>query len=158
MAFIPEISWRTLEHHHNHDKSQDWYWTLGIITVALVILLMYFGDYLFGVVVLLGAFTMILYSQKEHEEISVSLGTRGVLIDETLFPYKTLESFWVEDEIEGEVNHLILKSKKTIMPHVIIPLADDLDPDLITEYLLQYLDEEELEESLAHRLMEYLGF
>lgn len=158
MAFIPEISWTTLEHHHNHEKSNDWYWMLGIVAVALAILFIYFGDYLFSLVILLGAFTMVLYSQKEHEYISISLGNKGILINETLYPYRSLESFWVEDEIEGEIDHLLLRSKKTLMPLIIIPLAEDLDPELITNYLLQYLDEEELEESFGHRLMEYLGF
>ncbi len=158
MAFIPEISWTTLEHHHNHEKTHDWYWVFGIIVIALAILFIYFGDYLFSILILLGAFTMLLHSQRDHEEITVSLGTRGVLINDSLFLYKNLESFWVETEIDGEPHQLLLNSKKVYMPHIIIPLADDLDPELITTYLLQHLDEEELEESFGHRLMEYLGF
>ena len=158
MAFIPEISWTTLEHHHNHEKTDDWYWMLGIIVLAIAILFIYFGDYLFSVLILLGGFTMLLYTQKEHKEITVTLGNKGIFIDELFFPYKNLKSFWVDDEIDGEPDQLILRTTSALAPYTIIPLAEDLDADFVTEYLLQYVDEEELHEPLAHRFMEFLGF
>lgn len=154
-----EINWKTIEHYHE-EKSSDWYWILGIITIASAILSIYFGNILFAIVILLSAFTMILHLQSEHSEIEVSVNKKGIRINNTLYPHTTLESFWIEEEeeIENIPNQIIIKSQKTLVPLIIIPMPDEVDPDELREYLLNYLDEEELDEPFSHRLMEFLGF
>ena len=68
-----------------------------------------------------------------------------------------LESFWVEDTEYHD--KIILRSKKPLSPFIIIPFdSTTTDPESIRDYLLDYLDEEELEEPLHQILMEWLGF
>jgi len=79
------------------------------------------------------------------------------LVGETLYPYSTLESFWVIDE---EINdRILIRSQKVFMPFLILPYeSTEINPDDIRDYLLDYIDEEELEEPLSQILMERLGF
>lgn len=156
---MKEMTWKTIEHHHG-EKSSDWYWVLGIVAMTLAVLSIYFGNILFAIVVLLGAFTMILHLHTGHQEIEVSVNKKGIRINKTVYPYSTLESFWVEeeDEIEHIQNQLLIKSQKSLVPLIIIPISDDIDTDELKDYLLTYIDEEEMREPFSNKLMEFLGF
>ena len=105
--------------------------------------------------ILLGALTLVIYSVRKPNIIGVELGKRGVSVNNTIYPYNTLKSFWVEeDDIEPKI---LMQSEKVLMPYIIIPLSDT-DPDIVREFLLNYLEEEEHREPLSQKLMEYLGF
>ena len=156
---MKDIKWKTMEHTHD-EKSSDWFWLLGIITIAIAILSVYFGNILFAIVILLGAFTMILHVHTEHEEIDVEVNKKGVRINNTRYPYSTLESFWIEEEEENDdiPNQILIKSQKVLLPLIIIPMTEDVDPEELRDYMLTYIDEEEIDEPISHRLMEFLGF
>lgn len=156
---MKDINWTTIEHYHE-DKSSDWFWILGIITIAIAILSIYFGNILFAIVILLAAFTMILHVHTEHPEIDVSVYKKGVKINRTLYPWSTLESFWIEEEEEFDhiPNQILIKSQKALLPLVIIPMPEEVDPEELRNYMLTYIDEEEMKEPFSHRLMEFLGF
>ena len=44
------------------------------------------------------------------------------------------------------------------MPLIIVPLGGEADPEEVREYLLEYLNEEEMEENASQRFLESLGF
>jgi len=58
----------------------------------------------------------------------------------------------------GKNTKLILESKKTIMPHITLPLSSETDVAAVHEFLMTYLPEEEQKESVSEALMDYLGF
>jgi hypothetical protein len=72
-----------------------------------------------------------------------------------LHPYLTLEAFWVETR--GGEPKLILKSKKAMMPFIIIPVHEE-SADEVADVLRQFIEEKELAEPASHKVMEYLGF
>ena len=74
-----------------------------------------------------------------------------------MYPFTTLQSFWVIDE---EINdRIVIRSQKMLMPYLIIPFdSTKTDPDEIRDYLLEYLDEEEMQEPFLQQVMERLGF
>jgi len=156
---MKDINWKTIEHHHE-DKSSDWYWILGIIAITTAILAVYVGNILFAIVILLAAFTMILHVHTDHAEIDVYINKKGIRINQTLYPYSTLESFWIDEEEEFDhiPNQLLIKSAKTLVPLIIIPITSNIDIEELKDYLLTYIDEEEMEEPFSNRLMEFLGF
>lgn len=151
-----KIVWKALEHSHV-EKTSDWFWAVGIISVAGAVLAIYFGNILFGLIILLAAFTGILQGHTKPKILKYEITRKGIWIGETLYPYSTLESFWVIDE---EVNdRILIRSQKIFMPFIILPYeSTEINPDEIRDYLLDYIDEEELEEPLSQILMERLGF
>jgi hypothetical protein len=143
----PEYPWKP--------KSQDWYWTVGIITAALVVTSVILGNALFGVVIGISAFALALFSTRKPKTVSVELGEKGVIVDKTMYLYANLESFGI-DETREDDTRLILKSKKVVVPLVTIPLAHN-DVDGIREFMLKHLKEETFEIGFAQAVFERLG-
>jgi hypothetical protein len=151
------IEWKALEHHHHQEKTPDWFWIVGTVTVAGAILSIYFGNVLFGVFILIACITAFIQSHTKPEIKTYRITRRGVQIGKSIIPYSTLESFWVIDE---EINdRIILKSQKVLMPYIVVPFDSmKTDPDEIRNYLLDYLHEEEMDEPFLMKFIEYLGF
>lgn len=148
------LTWETYEYEHKA-RSSDWFWGLGIIAIAGVILATFLGNFLFGLVIGVGAVALGLHALRHPKIIQCEIQERGVRIDDTLFPYRTLESFWVDERVLP--NRLLLKSQKMFMPHIIVPLAD-VSADDVRDILLDYLDEEEVHETFSDRIVELAGF
>ncbi|OHA79769.1 MAG: hypothetical protein A2675_04130 [Candidatus Yonathbacteria bacterium RIFCSPHIGHO2_01_FULL_51_10] len=148
------ISWEVPAYEHR-PKTSDWYWALGIIAVSGSVAAFFLGNFLFGVLILVGAFTMGLHGGKEPPQMHVEIGERGIRIDKVLYPYMSLRSFWITP---NDPPKLIILSKKIFVPHIIVPMEDAIDPLLVHEKLVPFLDEEEQQEPLPYRLMDWLGF
>lgn len=151
------ITWSALEYEEK-DRSVDWYWTVGIVALAVAVGAVFFGNYLFAVLILLAAFTLLLYAARKPHEVSFELGKRGIRINDVLYPYATLRSFWIHHHDGERRGKLIIQSEKLLMPYLTIPLPDEPDGDVIHALLASYLPEEEHEESLSEILLERLGF
>lgn len=152
---MKNFSWQAPEYPYRK-KSNDWYWTVGIISTALVVTSIIFGNVLFGVVIGLGVFTLTMFASRKPEIIIVDISDKGIVVNKTLYPYASLESFFVDLE-----NHngpkLILKSKKVIIPLITIPLAIE-NTDELHSFLLTHLKEEVFEPGLMQTIFDRLGF
>lgn len=156
-AKVKSISWETYEHEHR-EKSKDWYWSLGIIIVTASILSIVFGNYIFGVLIIVMGVSLAVVGSKEPDLITFELNKMGVRIGKKLFPYATLEAFWVQDNSEhNRISQLLIRSRKTMVPLLVIPL-DGVETEDIRDFLLYHLLEKEMEESLSQLIMESLGF
>jgi len=149
------ISWESHEYEYV-EKNSDWFWALGIISVSIAITTIALGNILFAVLIIVGASTLAIVAAKKPDKLYYEVNQRGVVIDKKLFLYNSLDSFWVEDQTVNP--KLFLKSKKLIMPQIVITLSPEVDIDLLRDYLLDRVDEEEQHESLPTIIMEYLGF
>jgi hypothetical protein len=142
---IRSIYWEAPEHNHI-EKTGDWYWVLGIVALAGSVASMIAGNVLFGIVIILAALTMYIASHRKPRMIEFEVSARGIRIEDTLYPYTTLDSYFL-DETALINPQLIAKSKKLFMPLLIIPIP--------AEYITAI---EDIEEPFAHKLMEFLGF
>jgi hypothetical protein len=157
MDFTP-LKWQAHEYEH-FKRSTDWYWAVTIITLSLVALSIIFNDILLGILLLVSVFSLMLYAHRKPQVVSYEINKKGVRVDNTIYIYSTIESFWVDSHGEHDRPQLILKSSKMIMPIIVIPIeTQDVHPDDIHEYLIEFLPEEEHHEPLSHKLIEYLGF
>ena len=149
------LTWDTPEHHH-FEKSSDWYWSLGIIAVSVAILCILLNNVLFGIFILLAAFTASLYANKPPRLIHVEVGPRSIQVEHKRFDYRGLESFWIEEHVQPQPS-IILKSKKTFTPYIVIPIGH-ISINEVHTYLRRRLPEVEHHESIGHRILEYFGF
>ena len=154
---VKSISWQAYEHEHR-EKTKDWYWSLGIIVVTASILSILFGNYIFGVLLIVMGVSLAVVGSRHPELVDFELNKLGIRIGKKLYPYATLEAFWVQDNAEiGKTSDLLIKSRRTFVPLIVIPL-NGVDSQDIRDYLLYNLLEKELEESFSHIIMENLGF
>lgn len=154
---INRISWQAYEHSHTGDKSSDWFWGLGVVSVGAIILSIYFGNILLSIIFFLFTVISIMMAKKKPEIHTFEITRKGVRAGNLLFPYSNLESFWVDDNEYDD--KIIFRTRKAMQNFLVIPFdSTETDPELLRDFLLDYLDEEELEESLHQKLMEFLGF
>lgn len=154
MEEVTPLSWEAHEYEY-YEKTTDWYWSVGIIAVALAVVAVLMSNILFAVLVVVGAGTLILLARREPDVVEFELNSRGIVVGSTLYPYSTLDSFWVEDRFIND--RLLVKSSKAVMPLIIIPIRD-VHPAEVRNFLSVFLEEEEHEEPFSQKLMERLGF
>ena len=150
-----DIVWTAHEHTQN-EKTTDWFWALGIVAISSAIVAILFKNVLFGVLILVAASTMALLASRESRERTFALTPRGIMVDEQLFPYKMLVSFWIQDR---ETDHpvLIIDAQRVMVPHIISTL-ENADAEQIQTYLEEYLPEIETIEPIGQRILEKFGF
>lgn len=149
------LRWEAPEFEYK-EKSNDWYWILGIIAVAGALISILLNNVLFAVFIGMGAFIIGIFASKHPDILQIELNTKGIVVDDMFYPYRSLESFWVEDLEEGK-ERLFLSPKATLALQVVLPI-ENINPDLVREFLEQYVEEEEQRESLAERIMEFFHF
>lgn len=152
----PGATWQALEYHHK-EKTRDWFLGLAMITITIAVISVLLGDSLFAIVILLSGFALALVAQRPPRTITIQMGTRGILIDKSLFLYNELDAFWIEVEENPAHPKILFKSKRLLMPYVIAPLGD-MDPNEIGDFLAHFLPEIEQKEPLLQRLLEDFGF
>ncbi len=149
------LMWEAPEHTHI-EKSNDWYWALGILALAGSVTSILLGNVLFGVVIILGAATMIMVSHRHPRTIMYELSPRGLRIDSTLYPFPTLKSYCIDEE-SPTGPQLLIHSNKVLMPLLILSIPPEYIDD-IDDLLGTRITEEHIEEPFGHKLLEFFGF
>lgn len=149
------LEWEAYEY-RDKKRKPDWFWAIGIIAVAGSAVAFIYGNFLFGIFIVLTAVAMIFFGITKPHRIKQSLTIEGIIFDGRFYPYDRLKSFWME-ELDGE-KRLLIKSDKTFMPIMVIPFEEDETGEYIYSILSEILEEEEIHESLSHKLMDRLGF
>jgi hypothetical protein len=152
-----KLEWRAFDH-IREKKDSDWFWFVGITAGAIIILAVVFNNILLGLLVLIGTAVIFMAANNPPRIVDHQINRRGVQVGDILYTYATLESFYVIDEDGWDRDRLILKSRKTLMPLIIIPLGSEVKPDQIREYLIEYLNEEEMYEPTIQRILSRFGF
>lgn len=148
------LEWHSPEHHFDK-KTNDWYWILGIVAIAISILSFYFGNFLFGVFVLIAGFTIGFLSFKETKVVPIRVSYKGIIFNRQLYPWLSFRSFWIEDDhIHGA--RILLHPLSNFLPMVVIPINDEVDLNEVRDTLLEFLEEEYLQESIFHKWFDKL--
>lgn len=150
-----KIEWDAHEYEHK-ERSSDWFWAVGIVSISLAITSVILGNIIFGILVLLSAFTLSLFASRPPSTLHVVIDEKGITKGKVRYPYQTLQSFWIDTDHPHK--KIILRSEKLLMPLVIVPLGDETDIDELHENLSKFLSEEVHSLPLIERILEYLGF
>lgn len=155
LLVMEPFQWQELEY-QNKERPQDWYWAIAVITVASSLGAVIFVNIIFALFILLAGGTLILFSLRDPDVITVNIDRRGVAVNDKLYPFNVFDSFWIEERENPSV--IILKSEQVYSPLILIPIAEEIDPDEVREYLVEYLDEEEMLVPFSRKILEFLGF
>ncbi len=152
---IKSITWDAPEHRYI-EKTSDWYWALGIIAVSAAAAAIMFGNTLFGIVILLGAGSMALFSNRKPEIIHFEVSTQGIHVGKQRYSYSTLKSFHIDTECP-DGPQLLIQSERQIMSILVLPIPEE-HVDNIDDIVSLKLPYEALEEPFSERLLEFFGF
>ncbi|MBX2866532.1 hypothetical protein KTR10_01040 [Candidatus Kaiserbacteria bacterium] len=152
---IQSITWEAPEHAHI-EKTTDWFWVVGLLTIASAAAAFIFGNILFGLVIIFGAVALVTHALRDPHTIPFAITARGVRIDGDLYPYATLAGYALDVE-NRHGPQLLLRNRKTFAPLLILPIPEEYI-DEIEDVISLRLPEEELEEPLSHQILEFFGF
>ena len=150
-----KLEWEAHEYEHK-ERSTDWFWAVGIVSVSLAVTSIILGNIIFGLLILIGTAVLSLFALRPPETINVSLDEKGIVKGHVRYPYSSLESFWIDTDHPHK--KIILQSEKLFMPLITVPLGPSTDIDKLHEKLSQVLTEKYHELPLIEKLLDYLGF
>lgn len=153
MAEDSGISWRVDTHEHM-ERSNDWYWGLGLMTLVAAGISVFLGNALFALILLLGAGSLGVLVARGPREHEVKVTQKGLHLDGTLYRWSGVRSFWVE---EGRDPHLLITTQGVLHPQLVIPLLDQNRARNVREYVRKLAAEEEQEPHLGHHVAQMLG-
>ena len=150
-------TWEGREYDHS-PKSADWYWALGIVTVAGAIASVLFGSFLLAFLIIIAAGAIALHAAKQPPIHTFRLAEEGLLIGDDLHPFEKMTSFSVLEDVEGELPPLLsIKTESWHSPHLVIPLVG-VDADMLYEHFLHHVDEDEHKPTFVDLVAAWLGF
>jgi hypothetical protein len=115
------------------------------------------NNIIFAILIIVASFTLMLFASKKPNEVEVDIDDMGVRVGKTMYPYRNLDSFWVETRENND--RILIKSKKVFMPLLIIFIEEDqVHPTDVRNLLKNHLPEEEHTEPFLEKLLVYLGF
>ncbi|MEK7585490.1 MAG: hypothetical protein AAB455_03195 [Patescibacteria group bacterium] len=147
------FEWEALEY-EPRAKSPSWSAAIVIGAGVIILIAALMKNFLLAVLVLLAAFALILHGHKSPEQLLIIVNRHGVRVRHLLYPFNTLRSFWVHDDLEEK--KMTLRSEKAFMPYLHLPLPDDLDHEALRLFLLEHLEEDRPEPTIIDALVEYL--
>jgi hypothetical protein len=154
MDDVQPISW-TVGGGEPLERSNDWYWGLGLFAIVGAGASVFFGNILLAVILLVGAFSIAVLTIRGPREHKVSVDPRGISVDGTRYPYTAVYSFWVEQEFNPP--HLFLSMRGVLAPHFSFPIPDRAQAQEVRAFLQKFATEEEQGPRLGDRLAEIFG-
>lgn len=150
------LHWQAYEYEPK-EQSGDWFWAVGIVTVAIAVTAIIFNNVLFAIVIILAGFSLSLYAARPPKIIDIVIDEIGIRVNNSFYPYRGLESFWIEKQ--SDYPKILVKSQKLIMPYIIVPIdEEEYDPEIIRKALQRHLPEIFHSESIFEKILERLGF
>ena len=149
-----KIEWEAHEHAYK-ERSPDWFWAVGILAVSIAIVAIILSNVIFGILVLIATFTLMLSINKEPEIVHAAVTETGITKGKVHYPYSSLASYWLDSEHPHP--KLLLRSKKFFLPLIVVPMGNANAVE-IDKALAEFLPEEEQSLPLLEKMLEVLGF
>ena len=157
---MEKLQWSALEYEEKN-RSNDWFWALGIIIVTSSLAAIIFGNYFFAALLFLSGVLLGFFAIKKPDIVSYELNNQGLKIRTRLYPYENIKSFWVQIDTTGETKLnpiLFIKSERLFMPILSIPIEDIMAPDIHSIMISKNIIEEEMKDHPSIKIMELLDF
>ena len=147
------LSWQVDTHEHK-ERSTDWYWALGLLSLVGAGLSIFFGNILLAIILVLGGGSIGFLAARGPREHKVALDQKGLTLDGTLYPYKNISSFWVE---ETSTPRLLVSTSGVLHPQLVVPLLSGARASVVRQYMRRFAQEEEQHPHLGEHLAELFG-
>ena len=126
---------------------------VGIIAGAGAISAIMVGNFLFAILIAVGALSIAIHAGKKPDLKEFKIDSRGIYVGERLYPYESIDSFWFDEKTP----QLFFELRRPFIPLMIIPVSAE-NHDEIQKILMARLEEREHEIPLSHQVLDYFGF
>jgi hypothetical protein len=150
-----KYTWSVAPYEH-YERSVDWYWAMGIVIAAMVIISLVTRNYLFAFLMVMGGVLMVMSLRNAPSDMNIEISERAIAINGHQYRYDQIKSFWMYNDLKNKPN-LLLHTNKSIFPKIVIPLMPDMDFVELHTFLIDKIHEEEQYESTIDRIADRLG-
>jgi hypothetical protein len=151
-----EFIWESPEFEFK-EKNKNWYWYVGIVGVALIVLAIIFHNYLLGFLILVGGFLMFSLATKEPLILPIEVSQHGIKVHDDMYAYTTISAFWIGENKRNEAI-LLFSSSRPIAPIISVVIEPSINIMELREYLLEFINEQELREPFTDKIIDKIGF
>jgi hypothetical protein len=137
------------------ERKVDWFWALAIVGIAGSVLAFLFGNFLFGVFIVLATVIIMFFATQKPQKVSYKLDEQGLHMAHELIPYSKMMSFWLDER--GEWGKILIHTTHPISPVVSVFYEDKNLGDDIYEILIDKIEEKPLIEPVSQQIFEKLG-
>lgn len=151
---IEPHTWSGPEYAHT-EKSMDFFWAIGLISVLAFIVAVIFKSYVFGIFLLVSGASLIYFYIRPPQEVTFTITGESINIAGKEYLYKDLKGFMVKRN--SPWSKLLIMTDSKFLPILTLPLPSESDKEAYN-ILIQFLPELPLTESPSMQFMEKLGF
>ncbi|MEN9582952.1 MAG: hypothetical protein RL641_906 [Candidatus Parcubacteria bacterium] len=152
---MQEFDWKIPANHKN--RTVDWYWAIGLITIVGATTAFIVGNALFGIFILLGG-GLLFYTNLHHgDDTDVHINEKEIVVNGLRYRTKKMHSFAITKS-GAEDDILIVRTDRFFMPMLILHISDDISLSDLEETLSVRIKKEDLREPPANAVAEKLGF
>ena len=155
-----KLIWSALEYEEK-ERSQDWFWALGIIVVTGSIASIIFENYFFALLLIIAGLLLGFFALKKPDIVTYELNSKGLQIHNRLYPYESIKAFWIQADFTPGSNVkplFFVHSERAIMPVLTIPISMEIAEDIHSIMSGKNIAEVEMKEHPGNKIMEVLGF
>lgn len=149
-----QLQWQAPSFRYNPQKRY-----IALVVIALVAgagaLLFYGQDMFLAIFLGLSALVLILYAVKKPNLLQIGVDQIGVLIDDKMYYYKELKSFWIDYTPDGP-KELSLETKKWYLPYIKVSI-ENKDPLELRSLMIKFVPERVHEPSLIDFIARKIG-
>lgn len=153
---INTIEWSAPEYTHK-ERGNDWFWTLGLITIVACVIAIWLKNYVFAVFLIISGCCLIMFTMRRPQDVTFIVETKGLTMGRDLHPWKSLKSFNIKNNDTDVYAKLLIETSKYFLPIYTLPFPKE-KVDEMKETLLKVLPRSEIDESKSMVFMEKLGF
>ncbi len=151
------LTWKAPEYEHR-PKESAWFWTSIVIAILLVAFAVWQRNVLFGLFVVVAEILMIILGNKEPNEVTVTVDSRGVKIGEHKFyPRSHIEAFSLVEHDHTDWFDLYFLIDRRYIPTISIHVPGHLVRELRPRLQALY-PEYDHQESFVETLERYFWF
>src|SRR3989338_337435 len=150
----PHFEWQAPSFYYNPQKKY-----LALVVIALMAgaaaLLFFDRDMLLAIFLMLSSLVLVLYTNKKPDMSKISVDQTGISINDRVYYYKELKSFWIDYNPRGP-KELSLEARKWYLPHIKVSLEQE-DPLELRSLMINFVPERVHEQSLVDFIARKLG-
>ncbi len=150
-----KMEWSALEY-EERERGNDWFWALGVIVVASSIASFIYGNFFFGLLLIISGTLLWSFAVKKPDLVFYEINKKGLKIKTRLYPYDKIKAFWVKKE--SDIPVLFIKSERPFMPIISMPIKIEYADNIRSMMLENKVPEEEMKEHISEKIMDSLGF
>lgn len=118
-----KISWTVTETAPTR-KTYNWYWAVGIIAIGISAGGVIAQNYLFAVLIILGAFALMLAGSRGGARYQFSISERGARVGQEFIPMEKIKRFSI---LEDDTPMVLVLDTQGMMGMTSVPIAENVD-------------------------------